>query len=231
MGTLNNRFHAFPFTITLVFLFTIIHVFIFTISNRTEYYVKFSCPFVQERLFKYFSNDLFSNMGELYEPFENLADFITETDINIKKLVKRYQIYLTKNRDWLLKDAPRRSDLRIYEAVFHFNLYSYLHEFLKDKDGKVYPEFPTGNGKIDIIIKYRSRTYGLELKSYRDRKSYNKALKQAALYGKQLGLEEITLILFVEYIDEENRRTLEIDHMDTNARVKIKPVFIETGNP
>ncbi len=51
--------------------------------------------------------------------------------------------------EWLLKDAPRRADMRIYEAVYHFNLYSYLKELLETRGGKVFPEFPTGNGKIN----------------------------------------------------------------------------------
>ncbi len=37
-------------------------------------FVRFSSPFVQKRLFNYFSNELFSYMGKLYESFEDLSD-------------------------------------------------------------------------------------------------------------------------------------------------------------
>jgi hypothetical protein len=169
-------------------------------------------------------------MGRLVQPFESLADIITEKSINIRNLIKQYEKYLKKNRDWLLKDAPRRKDLRIYEAVFHFNLYMYLFQFLFPKKGYVYPEFPTGNGKIDIIIKYRDKTYGLELKTYTDETGYRDAIIQAARYGKQLGLSEIFLIFFVEYVDDENRKKYEADYYDKDSETKVMPIFIETGN-
>jgi hypothetical protein len=199
-------------------------------SGKTGSYVKFACPFVQKRLFNYFSGELFSYMGRLVEPFENLEDTITEEGLNIRNLVKRYQDYLHKNREWLLKDAPRRKDLRIYEAVFHFNLYMYLVNFLRNKGARVYPEFPTGNGTIDLIIHYRGKLYGIELKSYTDHTGYKDALKQAALYGKQLALKEISLVFFVESLDEENRKKYETDYVDQNTGIRVMPIFVETGN-
>jgi hypothetical protein len=61
------------------------------------------------------------------------------------ELLKLYQNYLDKNKKWMFKQAPRRSDMRVFEAVFHFNLYAYINEFLRSKKGQVFPEFPTGN--------------------------------------------------------------------------------------
>jgi len=195
----------------------------------TKSYVRFSSPFVQKRLFNYFSDELFRYMGRLVELFESLGDVITEDSLNIRNLMKLYQKYLKKNREWLLKDAPKRKDLRIYEAVFHFNLYMYLFQFLNPKGGQVYPEFPTGNGKIDIIIRYKEKVYGIELKTYTDESGYKNALIQAAGYGKQLGLSEIYLVFFVEYIDDENRLRYEADYQDKTTGVKVMPIFAETG--
>ncbi|OQX05786.1 MAG: hypothetical protein BWK80_51715, partial [Desulfobacteraceae bacterium IS3] len=97
------------------------------------------------------------------------------------------------------------------------------------KKGKVYPEFPTGNGKIDIIIRYKEKVYGIELKTYTDESGYKDALIQAAGYGKQLGLSEIYLVFFVEYIDDENRLRYEADYQDKITGVKVMPIFAETG--
>jgi hypothetical protein len=199
-------------------------------ENRIEYYVKFSCPFVQKRLFNYFSSELFHSMGRLYEPFESLDHTITETHLDIRNLVKLYQTYLIKNREWLLKDAPRRRDLRIYEAVYHFNLYSYLNEFLRTQGGRVFPEFPTGNGKIDLIVTYAGNRYGIELKSYVDERNYRDSLQKAAKYGKQLELSEIFLVVFVESIDGKSRKKYEVDYPDKETGVKVLPIFVETGN-
>ncbi|MCK4762428.1 MAG: AAA-like domain-containing protein [Candidatus Aminicenantes bacterium] len=198
------------------------------VVEYTHHYLKFSCPFAQKRLFNYFSDELFNEMGTLVEPFAKIDHVITPRDMNIRELMKLYETYLGKNKSWLFKDAPRRSDLKIYEAVYHFNLFAYLKEFLRSKGGNVLPEFPTGNGQIDLFIKYKDKVYGLELKSFTDRAGYKADLEQAAGYGKKLGLAEIFLVIFVESIDDENRRTYGKDYKDA-AGVTVKPIFICTG--
>ncbi len=199
-------------------------------AGRTESHVRFSSPFVQKRLFNYFAHRLFGYLGRIHEPFEDLGDTLTQDGLNIWNLMRRFESHLRKNREWLLKDAPRRKDLRIFEAVWHFNLYRYLCDFLGTKYARVWPEFPTGNGKVDIIIEYAGRTYALELKSYTDERGYSEALDQAARYGKQLGLAEIPLIFFVEHIDDSNREKYEKAHTDEESGVRVTPIFVDTGN-
>lgn len=195
-----------------------------------EFYTRFSCPFLQKRLFNYFSREISRTGDYLHDPFENLDAIITKTDVNIVNLIGLYQKYLEQNRDWLLKEAPRRkTDLRIFEAVFHFDLYMYLKIFFQDKGGKVFPEFPTGNGKVDIIIRYGKKMYALELKSFKDLNAYKKGLIQAAEYGSQLELDRIFLIFFTEGIDDVNRQRLETEYENDQYRANVKPLFVETG--
>ncbi|MCP4352889.1 MAG: hypothetical protein GY795_46150 [Desulfobacterales bacterium] len=194
-----------------------------------EKYVKFSSPFVQKRLFNYFAHKLIGYTGKLIEPFEDLSDTFTRDSLNIRNLIRRFETYLKKNREWLLKDAPRRKDMRIFEAVYHFSLYRYLMDFPGMRYAQVWPEFPTGNGKIDIIIKYAGAVYALELKSYTSESGYNDALEQAAEYGKQLGLAEVSLVFFVEYIDDLNREKYEKEYTDAETGVTVIPMFAETG--
>lgn len=198
-------------------------------KTDTGKYVKFASPFVQKKIFNRFSYDIFDYTGKLFQPFEDLSDIITETHLNIRNLMKRYQSYLKDNRDWLLKDAPKRKDLRIFEAVYHFNLYRYIFDFLKRYGVIPYPEFPTGNGKIDLIIKYKDQLYGIEVKSYTNEIAYNDALIQAAQYGRHLGLKEINVVFFVEYVDDKNRKKYESDYNDEKTGVKVMTVFVETG--
>ncbi len=106
----------------------------------------------------------------------------------------------------------------------------YLKDFFKLKGGQVQPEFPTGNGKIDLIITYAGQLYDLELKSFTDERGYQTALTQAARYGQQLQLLEITLALFVEYVDDTNRQKYEVIYKDKKTGVTVSPVFVETGS-
>ncbi|MCP4152115.1 MAG: hypothetical protein GY757_30520, partial [bacterium] len=162
--------------------------------------------------------------------FTDLDEVIGGDGLSIPHLVQLYRDYLHTNKSWLFKDAPRRSDLNIFEAVFHFNFYSYLNEFLRGKGGRVLPEFPTGNGQIDLIVKYAQKTYGLELKSYSDQSGYRQALGKAAQYGSQLKLREIYLLFFVPFIDAPNRKKYEAGYLDKKTNVKVIPLFIETGS-
>ena len=198
-------------------------------TEDNKLYAKFTSPFIQKRLFNYFSNELFAYLGNLYDPFEDFDDTITANSLNIRNIIKQYRGYLIKNRDWAFKNAPRRTDMRIYEAVFHFNLYRYLAGFLESFKGEIYPEFPTGNGKIDLIIKYAGNIYGIEVKTFKNKPAYNEALKQAASYGKQLGLKEIALVFFLESIDDANRKKYEADFYDKETEVNVLPIFVETG--
>ncbi|MBV7337196.1 AAA-like domain-containing protein [Chloroflexi bacterium TSY] len=197
-------------------------------ETPTQLNIRFPNPFIQRRLFNYFSSDIFPNMGQLYAPFEDLSDTITETSLNVRNLLKHYQHYLQQNRDWLLQEVPRKANMRPYEAVFHFNLYLYLSLFFQRRNGKVHPEFPTGNSQIDLIIQYAGQRFGIEVKSFTDDYEYRQALKQAARYGKQLGLAEITLVFFVEAIDDANRQKYEEIHADVDTETTVLPVFVTT---
>ena len=193
-------------------------------------YVKFANPFVQKRLFNYFSADLFGTLEHLYEPFDDLDNTVDDDSLNIANLMRRYESYLAKNRHWLLKDAPRRkTDERIFEAIFHFNLYAWLLSFFDGFGGQVVPEFPTGNGKLDLFIRYAERTYGIEVKSFLNRRDYKKALGQAAGYGKKLGLSDMWLVFFIESIPDATRIELEPVHHDQDAAVTVHPIFVSTG--
>jgi hypothetical protein len=199
-------------------------------ADHHRYYLRFSSPFVQKRLFNYFSREFFRDLGQIVEPFTNLDHVFTPKHLEVYQLMQLYQVYLNKNSSWLFKKAPRRKDLRIYEAIFHFNLYAYLDQFLRNRDCVLIPEFPTGNGKIDLLIQYKDHTYGIELKSFTDQAGYQKALKQAAKYCNQLGLKEIYLVTFVESLKKDLIQSLETPFKDPSTNKTVKPIIIQTGS-
>jgi len=213
-------------------------------SQEIHRYLKFPCPFVQKRLFNYFSSTLFRYVGELHEPFEDLSEIISDNHLNIKKLMALYERYLRQNREWLFRDVPRRTtdpsyvrtSLRIFEAVYHFNLYMYLSSASKPRGGQVIPEFPTGNGqtcpdvgRISLVIKVAGQKYGIEVKSYANQTAYKKAIRQAADYGESLELDYISLIFFVEVIDDANRQKYEVTTVDAKTGVSVEVVFVATS--
>ncbi len=65
---------------------------------------------------------------------EEKVPFRFDEPCDVYALVGRYERHLRDNRSWLLKDVPRRRDLRVYEAVF--TLYSFLSVFLQRHEAK-----------------------------------------------------------------------------------------------
>jgi len=199
--------------------------------SLSEHYVKFPCPYIQKRLFNYFAKELYQKVDRLYSPFEDLSDTITDDSLDIRRLLQRYEQYLQANREMVLKDVPRRKkDLRVFEAVFQFHLYLYLVSFFRGYQVQIIPEFPTGNGAIDFLIRYAGQLFGLELKSFANQASYRQALGQAAKYGSDLGVTEIWLVLFVEEVDDQNRQRFETVYTDKKTGVVVHPLFVQTGS-
>jgi len=195
-------------------------------EEKDKYYLKFSCPFVQKRVFNFFSNRFFSYLGQLVHPLDAMKDAINEETLHIPNIINRYRAYLKKNQETFFKDVPRRkTDMKIYEAIFHFNLYRYLYDLLSGRGVEVVPQFPTGNGKIDLILKYRGKVYALELKSFKDMYAFEKGIDQAAEYGRQLGLKEIVFLVFVELTQEE-AKPLEQEVDRSGIKVVVLPVGI-----
>ena len=191
-----------------------------------DYYVRFSCPFVQKRIFNYFSREIFKHLGLLIHPLDAMEDAVTEETLHIPNIIKRYQAHLTKNHKIYFKNVPRRkNDLKIFEAIYHFNLFRYLYDLLRSWEVEVIPQFPTGNGKIDLILKYREKIYALELKSFKDMPRYKKSIDQAAEYGQQMGLKEVFLLVFVE-LSQEEAKQLEQEVDKSGIKVIVLPIGI-----
>jgi hypothetical protein len=174
-----------------------------------EVVCRFSSPFVQRRLYAALTDDLFGEKGPLLaiEPGDLLADVFTPDGLHLPPLLARYRGYLARLAargidPW--KGQPRRStDLHLTEAVGHFHLYAWL----RDAVGRrcvISPEFPTGNGKVDLVLRTKEGHAGvIEVKSFVDMYDLAEGRAQAARYGKKLGVSSVTMAVFVPLADEE----------------------------
>ncbi|MFM7200364.1 MAG: hypothetical protein ACKO6N_06200, partial [Myxococcota bacterium] len=118
---------------------------------------------------------------------------------------------------------PLRSDLRTAEASGHFHLYAWLKQVL-GPHATVAPEFPTGNGKVDLHIKWRERAYVLEVKSFRDVASLKQDRLQTLRYAKQLGLNEALLVIFVDGVAQERLGVLASDQVIEDVHLITCPI-------
>ncbi len=173
-----------------------------------EYRVcRFTSPFVQECLYDALSRELLGDQTQLLplDPLDDLADVFSGAGLNLPALLQRYKDYLTRLKakglnPW--KNQPRRkTDFHLTEAVGHFHLYAWLQEAVKD-ECVVSPEFPTGNGKVDIHLRCDKKRGIIEVKSFTSASRLKKGKQDAAEYAKSLGLDTVTMAIFVPVEDE-----------------------------
>jgi hypothetical protein len=186
---------------------------------------RFSSPFIQLRLYNALTYDLFDPLLPTLllplEPLDTLSDVFSAAGLDVPALLQRYRGYLARLKakgvdPW--KGQPRRQDLRLPEAVGHFHLYAWL----RDAVGRrcvVSPEFPTGNGKVDLLLRWEDKTGVIEVKSFREAHEMPGARQQAARYAKSQGLSSATLAVFVPTEDETVLEGLSVEEVLDGVRV------------
>lgn len=171
------------------------------------YVCRFSSPFVQRRLYAALTDDMFGDKGPLpsIPVGDAMEDVFTAEGLCIPPLLARYRDYLNRLKDkgidpWV--GQPRRQDLHYTEAVGHFHLYAWLQNALRGYPCAIIPEFPTGNGKVDLVIQTRVSRALIEVKSFVSMPQLAASRKQAATYAKKLGLSAAAVAVFAPTNDD-----------------------------
>ena len=160
------------------------------------------------------------------KPLDALRDVLEADELNLPALMKRYTNYLDRLAEkginpW--QGLPPRTDLHLTEAVGHFHLYAWL----RDAIGRwcvISPEFPTGNGKVDLHLRCKGKEGMIEVKSYVDQLTFEASLLQAARYARSLGLPKILMAVFVPTHDPEVLSALSQSHEMDDVHVDVAAI-------
>ncbi len=193
-------------------------------SGELKKICRFSSPFIQQCLYDALSDELIGDSMVILalEPLDDLEDVFAEKTLNLPALLTRYKDYLARLKakglnPW--KEQPRRKvDLHLTEAVGHFHLYAWLKDAIGDQC-VVSPEFPTGNGKVDIHLKCDPLRGIIEVKSFKNKSLFKKGKRQAARYAKDLKFDAVTMAVFVPVEDEEVLKQLSGEESIDGIRV------------
>jgi len=170
-------------------------------SGSDRLVCQFASPFVQLRIYQGFSSQLQEKLDDIpaLEGTDMLEDVFEPKRFNVAALLQRYKIHLeflrSRGRD-PFRDQPMRADFQLPEAVGHFHLYAWLQKAV-GWAVSITPEFPTGNGKVDLWVRHETGPVLIEVKSLGAARQLITARKQAARYAQQQGLTEATLAAFV----------------------------------
>jgi len=197
------------------------------VNDRGEYaeICRFANPFIQLRLYNALTMDLIGDRLPILalEPLDTLSDVFDPPELGIPALLERYKNYLKRLRagginPW--KDQPRRSDLHYTEYVGHFHLYAWLQN-AAGRLCSISPEFPTGNGRVDLHLRCKDRQAVIEVKSFRNQAELGHSREQAAEYARKLGLPSVTLAVFVPVEDENILSELSGTHAIEGIQVAV----------
>ncbi len=195
------------------------------VSGKKTSVCRFASPFVQTCLYDALADDIVGDRMPILalEPLDDLADVFEKPAPDLPALLERYKDYLRRLRAGGLnpwKDQPRRADMHLTEAAGHFHLYSWLREALREFC-VVSPEFPTGNGKVDLHLRCGGDQSIIEVKSFRSMAGARAAQGQAARYARGLGLDTVVLALFVPVEDDEVLAKISGDEVTEGVRVAV----------
>ena len=187
---------------------------------------RFTSPFIQDCLYYALGRELVGDRTPILalQPLDDLADVFEGPSLDLPALLGRYKDYLSRLEakginPW--KEQPRRkTDLHLTEAVGHFHLFTWLREAV-GRRGVVSPEFPTGNGKVDLHLWCGDKRGIIEVKSFVDMYEAKAARKQAARYARSLGFERVTMAMFVPVDDETVLEKLSVEEVIGEVQVTV----------
>lgn len=187
---------------------------------------RFTSPFVQDCLYHALSRELIGDRMPILvlQPLDDLADVFERTYLDLPALLERYKDYLSRLKarginPW--KEQPRRkTDLHLTEAVGHFHLFVWLREAV-GRRCVVSPEFPTGNGKVDVHLRCGDKRGIVEVKSFVDAYEAKSSRKQAARYARSLEFERVTVAMFVPVDDETILEKLSVAEVIEGVQVTV----------
>jgi hypothetical protein len=197
-------------------------------NRKREQICRFSSPFIQDCLYYALTDEIIGDETSILalQPLDDLADVFAGTGnlINIPALLTRYKDYLARLaaigvNPW--KEQPRRkTDLKLKEAVGQFHLFSWL----RDAVGRrcvVSPEFPTGNGTVDIHLFCGNQRGIIEVKSFVDSYQIKSDREQAADYAKNLGIDCVTVAVFIPVLEENVLEKLSTTEVVNGVEVNV----------
>ena len=108
--------------------------------------------------------------------------------LDMEKLLKSFQAFYQRNSQaWINRYEYK-------ESAHHLLLMAYLQRIVNG--GEIIREMAVGNGRLDMLVKFRKQEFALEIKIKRDKISIEEGKEQLSNYLDRLGLTEGYLVIF-----------------------------------
>jgi len=113
----------------------------------------------------------------------------TDGSLDMEKLLKEFQKFYRRNSGaWLDRYEYK-------ESAHHLLLMAFLQRVI-NSGGDITREMALGNGRIDLLVKFKKQEFALELKIKRDKYTVEDGKEQLGRYLDRLGLKHGYLVIF-----------------------------------
>ncbi|MCP4579968.1 MAG: hypothetical protein GY839_00005, partial [candidate division Zixibacteria bacterium] len=165
------------------------------VIDEVDGYVAVPVPLYAKRLIKAF-HPLFNGEIDYYitSAHDTLSQYQSaDGGLNINALLKEYRRYVHR-RGFRAFDTDN-----LKEAAWHYSLDGFIYFFVERLGGLTFIEIPSGRGRIDILIRYRDKSYIIETKLFSDNTYFKRGKGQLAEYLKSEGLAEGYYVVFSRF--------------------------------
>lgn len=163
-------------------------------------YVDIPVPLYSKALIDAFRPKVNGEMQYFVSIHETFQGYVTAQGINVKAILDQYRDYV-RRRGFRAFQADN-----VKEAAGHYSLDAFLNFFVERLGGHTFVEVPSGQGRTDILILYKSWKYVIETKVFTDNYSFQQGKHQLAAYLTTEGLSEGYYVVFSNLHAEEDER-------------------------
>jgi len=164
-------------------------------------------PIYQEIIIKTFT-PFINGVEDQYLPeeTEDFTDYLsTSGEIQMDELLDNFRNFI-RRAGYKILEVPETPQ----EFVGQYLLLTYLDLFVRKIGGHLYPEVPTGRGRMNIILLYRNEKHIVETKLWRGEKRYQSGKPQLAGYLNEEGVQRGYYIVFDHRQDAQLRYEREL---------------------
>ena len=150
-------------------------------------------PIYQEIIIKTFTPFINGVEDEyLPEDAEDFTDYLSKGgEIQMDELLDNFRDFISR-AGYKILEVPETPK----EFIGQYLLLAYLDLFVRKIGGHLYPEVPTGRGRMDIVLFYRSEKHIVETKLWRGEKRYQSGKRQLGEYLDKEGVQRGYYIVF-----------------------------------
>ncbi len=131
--------------------------------------------------------------------------------LNVNALLQEYRAYV-RRRGYQAFDTEN-----LREAACHYSLDGFISFFIQEIGGTTFIEIPSGRGRIDLLIRYRTHSYLIETKLFSSSTAFERGKGQLAAYLQSERRNEGYYVVFSALHTDDD--TLETDEVIDGKRI------------